>query len=919
MKFTFILSTLLFGHSVGQNVVEVAVGAPTLFSTLVDLVVTAGLDGALSTADDITVFAPTNDAFGKLNQQSLEVLKSDQYRPHLQNLLLQHVLPTEVPSSAITDGLAVAALNEEDVKLTLSESGGVIVNNIANVIQADVPAENGVIHAIDTVLFPEWVRRNIYNIASTDQDLTVLMKLISELHLATTLSIRGPFTIFAPTDEAFREGLALLGEEDGILDFLSAAMLFTYHVVYGVVSSEDIENGLELKTALGEEIRFSFLGDVPQVNGKNIIATDILANNGVVHKIDGLLIPESLTADPETPTNTVVDVAIGNSDAFSILVDFVTQADLVAPLTNTLGITVLAPTDDAFAEFAFLAPTVAANLLTDEWSTHLQDVLLYHVLAFELPSSAITNGSKAPALNGENLSLTVNGNGIFVNSESEVIIADVGASNGIIHAIDTVLIPSWVSNTIVDRAVGSPLLTTLVDLVVQAGLADTLSGEGPFTVFAPTDDAFVEFLGEGVDLTSLDMELVSSILTYHVVPGIYAASEIENGLDLTTVQGEDITFTTMGSTAMVNGEKIVATDILANNGIVHVIDGVLIPMVEPVDPENVVDVAIANSDTFSTLVDFVVKADLVSALASTQAITVFAPTNDAFAALASVAPNIVANFQTDQWSTHLQDVLLYHVLPEIKRSSTITDGSFVTSLNEEALTFSVNGDGIFVDAAEVVLADVGASNGVIHAIDSVLIPSWASNTIVDRALDYTDLSTLVDLVAQANLVETLNGEGPFTVFAPTNDAFVEFLGAEGIDSASSLDIDLLLPILTYHVVPGIYAASDIVNGLSLTTVQGEDIVFTLMGDTGMVNGETILHTDILANNGVVHVLDGVLIPMEVTAPVTMMEYSMPQAVEQNTLAMIESEQVSSASSYGTSVAAATAAVMGFGAAIGVVF
>ena len=180
------------------------------------------------------------------------------------------------------------------------------------------------------------------------------------------------------------------------------------------------------------------------------------------------------------------------------------------------------------------------------------------------------------------------------------------------------------------------------------------------------------------------------------------------------------------------------------------------------------------------------------------------------------------------------------------------------------------------------------------------------------------MSALVDLVAQANLVETLNGEGPFTVFAPTNDAFVEFLGAEGID-AGSLDIELLLPILTYHVVPGIYVASDIVNGLSLTTVQGEDMVFTVMGDTGMVNGETILHTNILANNGVVHVLDGVLIPMEVTAPVTMMEYSMPQAVEQNTLAMIDSEQASSASSYGTSVAAATAAVMGFCAAIGVLF
>merc|ERR1712232_380593 len=149
--------------------------------------------------------------------------------------------------------------------------------------------------------------------------------------------------------------------------------------------------------------------------------------------------------------------------------------------------------------------------------------------------------------------------------------------NGVIHAIDNVLIPSWVSNSIVDRAVGSPILTKLVDLVVEAGLAETLSGTGPFTVFAPTNDAFIEFLGDDTEDVSLDIDLVTSILTYHVVPGIYSASAIANGASLTTVQGEDISLSLMGNTAMVNGETIVVTDILANNGIVHVIDGVLIP------------------------------------------------------------------------------------------------------------------------------------------------------------------------------------------------------------------------------------------------------------------------------------------------------------------------------------------------------
>merc|ERR1712176_591736 len=202
----------------------------------------------------------------------------------------------------------------------------------------------------------------------------------------------------------------------------------------------------------------------------------------------------------------------------------------------------------------------------------------YHVLPVEVASSAVSDGLTTTALNGESLSFAVNSGSISINSGSEVILTDVSASNGVIHAIDNVLLPSWVSHGIVDRAVGSSLLTTLVDLVVSAGLTDTLSGEGPFTVFAPTNDAFLEFLGEGTDAGSLDLNLVSTILTYHVLPGIYSVSDIENGLSLTTVQGEDLSFSLMGNTAMVNGESVVSADILANNGIVHVIDGVLIPI-----------------------------------------------------------------------------------------------------------------------------------------------------------------------------------------------------------------------------------------------------------------------------------------------------------------------------------------------------
>lgn len=149
------------------------------------------------------------------------------------------------------------------------------------------------------------------------------------------------------------------------------------------------------------------------------------------------------------------------------------------------------------------------------------------------------------------------------------------------QVIDNVLLPSWVTNSIADRAIATPSLSTLVTLVTQAGLVDTLSTGGPFTVFAPSNEAFAQTItaltGREVGEVELDIELVSTLLTYHVVEGIYPASAIEDGLELTTLQEEVITFGVSDAGATVNGEGIVATDVLANNGIVHVIDGVLVP------------------------------------------------------------------------------------------------------------------------------------------------------------------------------------------------------------------------------------------------------------------------------------------------------------------------------------------------------
>ena len=277
----------------------------------------------------------------------------------------------------------------------------------------------------------------------------------------------------------------------------------------------------------------------------------------------------------------MLEIIVVDPDNFSSLLGYFSQADLVDTLSNGQGITLFAPTNDAFKILTGAASDVEVNLKTEEWQNHLEDLLYHHVLPTVVPSSDITDGLSVTTLNEDDIYFTVSttnggGTGIFVNTDAEVVEADIDAINGIIHAIDDVILPSWFSNSIMKLAEGTSDLSTLVDLVVQAGFSGTLSEAGPYTVFAPTNAAFLDSLFGGG--TSISADQLSSILTYHVLKGIYADTDLRDGLILTTLQGEKLTFkSTKENGEFVNDKRIIIPNILANNGIIHVIDGVLIP------------------------------------------------------------------------------------------------------------------------------------------------------------------------------------------------------------------------------------------------------------------------------------------------------------------------------------------------------
>jgi transforming growth factor-beta-induced protein len=290
--------------------------------------------------------------------------------------------------------------------------------------------------------------------------------------------------------------------------------------------------------------------------------------------------------------------------------------------------------------------------------------------------------------------------------------------------------------------------------------------------------------------------------------------------------------------------------------------------------QNIVQIAQGNP-AFSTLVAAVVKADLAGVLSGDTPLTVFAPTNAAFDAAAQAigladGPALVNALPAEA----LAKILSYHVVAGDKPSTSLTAGTLPTLYTFEdsptLLALSLTGGVRLTDAlqttATVTTPDIDASNGVIHVIDKVLVPPGVLN-LVQMAQLNPAFSTLVAAVVEANLAATLSGTGPFTVFAPTNDAFVAALAELDLTAAQLLASPDLAGILNYHVVGGEVRAADVVALVSggpanVTTVQGDDFSVSpaLVITDGRSRTANLVATDVVASNGVIHVIDAVILP-----------------------------------------------------------
>lgn len=541
----------------------------------------------------------------------------------------------------------------------------------------------------------------------------------------------------------------------------------------------------------------------------------------------------------------VYDDVISQSADHTYLKAAIDEAGLASALQDpNATLTVFAPSNSALEALAVALNTDINGLLALE---NLDEIILYHAVGTEYYAEDITNGAIITPLNDANtLKLTLTTNNLVLVNQAQVEVADLAAENGVVHSINSVLLPA---ETVVDIAIDNEF-TTLTTAVVTARLLPVLTNPlGEFTVLAPTNEAF-ETLAENLNTNVaalLELENLADILTYHVIDGEVESDIINNGDIVPAVSTTNsLKFTkTSNGNVYANHAEVMIADITADNGIVHVLNEVLLPS------KTVVDVAIENG--FTTLATAVITAELLPLLIDPFATqTVFAPNNDAFEALATSLNTTVGGLLELE---NLGDILAYHVLGAEVESSMLTNGDIVEPFSESnTLKITVTADSkVFVNQAEVIGADVAADNGIVHVLNAVVLPF---ETVVDVAID-NEFTTLATAVITAELLPALTDPfAEFTVFAPTNDAFATLAEALDTDIEGLLALENLSDILLYHVVSGTVLSTDLENG-SVETLNGADITIDIT-DGVFINNAEVTTADVTASNGVVHIIDAVL-------------------------------------------------------------
>ncbi len=617
-------------------------------------------------------------------------------------------------------------------------------------------------------------------ILTEDERLSTLNAALEAAGLLPLVQNSGPFTLLAPTNAAFDALLDAEGldAETLLSDTARLQRILLYHLLPGSLDAATLSDLTEQEVATslaGATLPITVTDDGLQFGADDATASvadaDLSAENGVIHILDAALVP----TEEQGSTDTFYAVALGPDDTLAstlaaadedselplTLSALADAAGYTALLSGSGAFTLFAPTNAALQTTADRLGDDVAAILQDE--DRARDLLSYHLVPAVFTTTDMLDKARTflgTALPNRLLTLTVEDEAILIN-DAPLGTTDIITGNGVIHYIDAVLFPTGdapevaaddeatqtFADVIEDTAtvggedatdslaqiVGdSDDFSTLLNAVAAAGLAELLDQTGPYTVFAPTDAAFdAYFTAQGLDADVVlsDVELLTQILLYHIVPGRLNAETLAAQADnelMTALPGSTLNV----GAETINDIAITTTDISATNGVIHVIDGVLAPAAPDLEalllatPEDTVLDALS-AEEFSLFRNALAVTGLDAALEIGGPYTLFVPTNDALSAFLVRSGLSRAEFLNNP--ALAQPILLYHIVPYRYQVASLPIGnaaSFGTLITGETLLISRDADDpelIFVNEAQVSDDAISTGNGEVYPIDGVLV------------------------------------------------------------------------------------------------------------------------------------------------------------------------------------------------------
>ncbi|XP_074842982.1 periostin isoform X2 [Carettochelys insculpta] len=502
--------------------------------------------------------------------------------------------------------------------------------------------------------------------------------------------------------------------------------------------------------------------------------------------------------------------------------------------------------------FTFFAPSNEAwdlldreihNNLIDNVNIELYNALHNHMVNKRMLTKDLKNGLTLLSMyNDQQLFINHYPNGVVTVNCARIIHGNQIATNGVVHVIDRVLTP--VGNTIQDFLEAEDDVSSLRAAAITSGVLDTLGKPGHYTLFAPTNEAF-EKLPRGVLERIMGDKVASeALMKFHVLNTLQCSEAIMGGAVYETLEGSTIEIGCDGESLTINGVKMVnRKDIVTTNGVIHLIDRVLIPDTA----KQVLELA---GDQQTTFIDLIAQLGLASALRPEGKYTLLIPLNEAF------SDDIL---RMDQRLLKL--ILQNHILKLKIGLSALYNGQKVETLGGKQLRIFVYRTAVCIENSCMVRGSKEGRNGVIHVFRQIIRP--AEKSLREVLKSDKRFSIFLTLVKEADLDDLLNQPGEWTLFVPTNDAFKGLTDQER--EILKRDKNALRAILLYHVTKGINIGNGFEPGVTniLKTVQGSKLFLKTVNDTLLVNELKSKESDLMATNGVIHVIDKLLYPKDV--------------------------------------------------------